>query len=146
MIAALLSALALLLQPPPPAEPAEARLVAALVAALDEDDVETRQHLASALARLPAQSELVAALSNPSAKLQAGAAYALGLRRYPTAESAEQALAALVPLLKSPGVEVRRQTALAVDRVLQARRERRPAPVVPTAPAPLARQVPAGGR
>ncbi len=126
---ALLFVLALL-PADPPARPDDAVIVSRLIDAMKDTDVEVRQNLGAALAKLPLDSvgPLAAALKDPNPARRAGAAYALGL----IGEPAAAALPGLLDALADADLEVRRQASQSVGRVLTAGRRRGPA-VVPVA-------------
>lgn len=108
----------------PPARPDDAVIVTRLVEALKDTDVEVRQNLGAALAKLPVDSvgPLTAALKDPNPARRAGAAYALGL----IGEPAAAALPGLLDALTDTDLEVRRQASQSVGRVLPPGRRRVP--------------------
>lgn len=130
MSAWLLAASLAALQPPVP-RPDDAAVVVRLVDALRDPDVEVRQHLGAALAKLPADAvgPLTVALKDAVPARRAGAAYALGL----IGEPASAALPGLLDALTDADLEVRRQASQAVGRVITARPARRAAPKTPLA-------------
>jgi hypothetical protein len=89
-----------------------------LVEALNDSDLDVRQNLGVALAKIgPASVEpLTAALKDKSADRRAGAAYALGL----IGSEAKTALPELLELLKDDDVGVRRQASFAIGRIVPA--------------------------
>ena len=103
----------------------DAAVAARLVDALKDPDLEVRLALGQALTKVSgvAVGPLTVALKDPLPARRAGAAYALGL----IGDRANDALPNLLDALNDPELEVRRQAALAVGRVLSAR----PARVVP---------------
>ncbi|MEO2091088.1 MAG: HEAT repeat domain-containing protein [Gemmataceae bacterium] len=118
MRAAIAVTCALLVSPALPAAdpPSDAVLVRRLVDALKDADPDVRQNLATALAKIgPAAVEpLTGALKDGLAERRAGAAYALGLM----GGTAKTALADLLELLDDKDVDVRRQAAYAISRVV----------------------------
>lgn len=104
--------------------PADSVIVAKLVEALKDPDLEVRQNLGAALARLPIEAvgPLMAALKDANPARRAGAAYALGLIGDPAASSA---LPGLLDALSDPELEVRRQASQAVARIVTPRVVRR---------------------
>lgn len=130
----------LLLAAPAGAAPAPSQsdpdnaLVARLIAALADPDVDVRLNLAYALAKIgtPSIEPLVAALRDEAPERRAGAAYTLGL----IGPAARAALPALLDVLADPDVEVRRQASYAIGRMIPARSE--PAAVKRLASAPIA--------
>lgn len=107
-----------------PARPDDAVIVTRLVEALKDSDVEVRQNLGAALAKLSADAvgPLTAALKDPNPARRAGAAYALGL----IGEPAAAALPGLLDALTDADLEVRRQASQSVGRVLTPARRRGP--------------------
>lgn len=108
----------------PGARPPESAVVARLVAALKDPDLDVRLALGQALARMPAAAvgPLGEALRDADPMRRAGAAYALGL----IGEPAAAALPNLLDALDDPELEVRRQSARAVGRVMVPRASPRP--------------------
>jgi HEAT repeat protein len=110
----------------PAADPiSEDVLVRRLIDALKDSDTDVRQNLAATLAKIgPAAVEpLTAALKDAVPERRAGAAYSLGLIG-PTAKSS---LPQLLDMLDDKELDVRRQAAYAVSRIV-------PSGVKPTAP------------
>lgn len=100
--------------------PVDEAIIAKLIDALDDADLDVRQNLGLALAKIgPAAVEpLIKALQDDSAERRAGAAYALGS----IGSGARAALPALLNLLKDPDVAVRRQVSYAISRIVPAGR------------------------
>ena len=117
---------ALLIPPPADARPSDGVVVARLVEALKDPDLDVRLHLGAALAQVPnaAVDPLTAALRDANPSRRAGAAYALGL----IGGRAADALPVLLDVLDDPELEVRRQASQAVNRVLASRPARRANP------------------
>ena len=99
-----------------------------IIAALKEPDPDVRQNLANTLAKMgPAAVEpLIATLKDTVSERRAGAAYSLGLIGAP----AKKALPQLLDLLDDPELDVRRQAAYAVSRIVPS--GVRTSPTVPT--------------
>ena len=95
-------------------------IVRRLVAALKDPELEVRQNLAFALAKIgsPSVELLKEALKDTNPDRRAGAAYALGL----IGVSARVALPALIELLNDSDTAVRRQASYAIGRVIPAPR------------------------
>lgn len=117
--------------PAGPLPAADEAVVKRLVEALKDSDLEVRMHLGAALSKCGAAAvePLAAALKSASADQRAGAAYALGL----IGSAARPALPTLLDALSDPELEVRRQTAMAINRVYV---PSRPAPATPLAQRP----------
>src|SRR4051812_13645340 len=117
---------------PVPAVPVR-DLVPALIESLHDADADVRQYAAVALAAVgpEAVEPLTSALREKNPDARAAAAYALGLIGAP----AVSASAELVKALKDDEREVRRQTALALGRIVTAARY--PAAGVPATLAPV---------
>jgi|GEM_PF-2170360 len=113
------------LQPPPSAEPPEARLVRTMIESLADGDWEVRQHLGIALSKVgpSAVPGLIEALRDRNADRRAGAAYALAQMKH----EARPATAALTDALRDTEIKVRRQAAFALSRIV----ERNPASLPP---------------
>ena len=90
--------------------------ISALIEALDDADVETRQNIALTLANLgeAATPGLLEALAHNKPERRMGAAFALGQIR-PTAKDA---VPALIKALKDPEPGVRRQVSYALSRMV----------------------------
>lgn len=119
----------LIASPVRPADPiSNDELIRRLIVALKDPDTDVRQNLATALAKLgPAAVEpLTGALKDSLPERRAGAAYSLGLIGPP----AKSALPQLLDLLDDEDLDVRRQAAYAVNRIVTP-------PPLPVAP-PLA--------
>lgn len=91
-----------------------------LIEALSDPDLDVRQNLAVALAKIGSAgvTQLNEALKDKNADRRAGAAYALGL----IGPGARVALPNLLDLLKDDDVGVRRQAAYAIGRIVPAGR------------------------
>ena len=103
-------------------------LVRRLIDALKDSDPDVRQNLANTLAKIgpSAVEPLSAALKDSLPERRAGAAYSLGLIGSP----AKSALPQLLDLLDDKEVDVRRQAAYAVSRIVPS--GVKPSPTVPT--------------
>jgi HEAT repeat protein len=103
-------------QPTGPFPDVDPAVVHRLVDALKDPDLEVRQHLAIALAKIgtPSVEPLIGVLKDGSAERRAGAAYGLALIGPP----ARAALPALLASLDDKEVEVRRQASYAISRLL----------------------------
>ncbi|VTS03154.1 HEAT repeat domain-containing protein [Tuwongella immobilis] len=127
------------LPPPPKQAPTEAypdrKLIASLVESLTDADSEVRLHLATALSQCGPEAlpPLIEALSDKLPARRGGAAYALGQM----GPSAKSAIPNLVANLKDPDVIVRRQTALAISRILTPERRLLNAPNANGMPRPV---------
>ena len=125
--------------PVPSQSESDDALVARLIAALSDPDVDVRLNLAYALAKIgpPSVEPLIAALKDPNPECRAGAAYTLGL----IGPAARAALPALLDTLADADVEVRRQASYAIGRMIPARSASAAVKRVATATPP-----PAGGK
>lgn len=112
----------LLLGAQPDDRPSDAAVAVRLVDALKDPDLEVRLALGQALTKVSgaALGPLTVALKDKIPARRAGAAYALGL----IGDRAAESLPGLLDALGDPEVEVRRQAAMAVSRVLSARQPR----------------------
>lgn len=109
----------LTLQASPRQEPIQlkdAEILDRLIEALKDTDPDVRQNLSTALSKFgqTAVEPLVKALGSETAGQRAGAAYALAQLGH----GARPALPKLLELLKDKDVDVRRQSSLAVSRIL----------------------------
>jgi HEAT repeat protein len=111
-------------------------LIRRLIEALKEDDPDVRQNLASALAKLgsAAVEPLITALKDKGGppERRAGAAYALGQ----IGLSAKAALPALLDALNDKELDVRRQAAYAVNRLIPNKKPAADAAELPRATKP----------
>jgi len=116
--------------PPRSVSQTDAVVVRRLIDSLDDPDLDVRQNLAIALAKIGpvAVEPLAEALKDKNPERRAGAAYALGL----IGPGARSALPALLDLLKDDDVGVRRRASYAVGRIVPGGR---PAASVAVAPA-----------
>lgn len=114
--------------------PVDDAVVRRLIDSLNDPDLDVRQNLAIALARIgPASVEpLIEALRDKNSDRRAGAAHALGL----IGVGARTALPGLLDLLKDDDVGVRRQASYAIGRIVPPGRSTASVAVTP----------PAGGR
>jgi HEAT repeat protein len=119
-----------------PTAPVDDTVIRRLIEGLGHPDLDVRQNLAVALAKIGSASvePLIEALKDTSAERRAGAAYALGQ----IGSGARAALPALLDLLKDGDVGVRRQASYAIGKIVPAGR---PASAVAVTPAAN----PAGG-
>lgn len=94
----------------------DAEILDRLIEALKDTDPDVRQNLSTALSKYgqAAVEPLVKALGSETAGQRAGAAYALAQLGH----GARPALPKLLDLLKDKDVDVRRQSSLAVSRIL----------------------------
>lgn len=110
-----------------PVQLKDAEILDRLIEALKDTDPDVRQNLSTALSKFgpSAVEPLVKALESESAGQRAGAAYALAHLGH----GARPALPKLLELLKDKDVDVRRQSSLAVSRILVPQ----PIPIQPSA-------------
>ena len=99
-----------------PVQLKDKEILDSLIDALKDTDPDVRQNLSTALSKFgqSAVEPLVKALSSDTAGRRAGAAYALAQ----LGSGARPALPKLLELLKDSDVDVRRQSSLAVSRIL----------------------------
>jgi HEAT repeat protein len=112
-----LTALSLQAQPPQaPVQLKDAEILDKLIEALRDTDPDVRQNLSTALSKFgqSAVEPLVKALASENAGQRAGAAYTLAQ----LGNGALPALPKLLELLKDSDLDVRRQSSLAVSRIL----------------------------
>jgi hypothetical protein len=99
-----------------PPERTQREIIAALIEALDDEDIEVRINLANALARIGEKTTqpLIDALKHPNKERRAGAAYALAQLR----PAPQDAVPALLAALKDKEEIVRRQASYALSRIV----------------------------
>lgn len=99
-----------------PVQLKDAEILDRLIEALKDTDPDVRQNLSAALSKFgqSAVEPLVKALGSDTAGQRAGAAYALAQ----LGNGARPALPKLLDLLKDKDLDVRRQSSLAVSRIL----------------------------
>lgn len=117
---------ALLGAQPPTGTPGETPVIAALLAALHDPDVEIRAYVGAALATIgaPAVEPLRVMLTDADRFARAGSAYALGRM----GGAAAPAKADLLKALSDADRDVRRQAAYAIGQILAGDRNAPPAP------------------